>query len=153
MPFRAPFADGDELAAPCNAACDPWAWVCVVCAGEFCEENLELKLVIHDPRREVFLESGGVVPFRFFSELFRLSSAGRFNGVFWGAVVVAVAVAAGAAAGGGGRGGDAGLLAAGFGSGVCCCSSWRDLADMPPFDRVLGGASLLQPGDEETCWR
>jgi hypothetical protein len=77
-------------------------------------------LFIHELRRDVFLASGGVVPLTFFSALPRLSNAGRFSGVFVGGVVVAT----GAAAAGGGRGGDAGLLAAGFGSCVCC-SSWR----------------------------
>ena len=127
-------------------------------------------LFIHELRRDEFLESGGVVPLTFFSALLRLSNAGRFEGVFWGGVAVAAgagagtgagvgvgaaapAAAAAAAAAAGGRGGDAGRLAAGFGSCVCCFSSWRGLAGMPPCDEVLGGASLLRPGDDGACWR
>jgi hypothetical protein len=119
-------------------------------------------LFIQELRRDGFLESGGVVPLTFFSALFRLSNAGRFEGVFWGGVAVATGAGAGVgvgaavaavAAAAGGRGGDAGRLAAGFGSCVRCCSSWRGLAGMPPCDEVLGGASLLRPGDDGACWR
>ena len=77
MPFSAPLADGDVFVVPLAAAGEPWAWACVVCAGEFCDENLELMLFIHELRRELFLESGGVVPLPFLSVLTRLSSAGR----------------------------------------------------------------------------
>jgi hypothetical protein len=93
------------------AAGDPWAWVCVVCAGEFCDENFELMLFIHELRRELFFESGGVVPTALLSLLARLSNAGRFGGIFRGGVAPGAAAAAG-----GGRGGDAGLVAAGVGS-------------------------------------
>lgn len=117
----------------------------MVCAGEFCDENFELMLFIHELRRELFFESGGVVPLAFLSALPRLSSAGRFGGIFWGGVALD-------AAAGGGRGGDAGLAVAGVGSGICC-SSWRGLAGMPPCDDVFGGASLVRPGDEGACWR
>ena len=150
MPFRAPFAEGEGLAAPWETAGDPWAWVWVVCAGEFCDENFELMLFIHELRRELFFTSGGVVPLAFFSALPRLSSAGRFGGIFWGGVAVVTGAAAAVAEGG--RGGDAGLLAAGFGSCVCC-SSWRALAGIPPCDEVFGGASLVRPGDDGACWR
>jgi len=144
MPFRAPLAEGDALAVPLAAAGEPWAWVCVVAAGEFCDENLELMLFIHELRRELFFASGGVVPLPFLSVLPRPSSAGRF-GIFCGGVGPA-------AAAGGGRGGDAGLVGAGVGS-LFCCSSWRGLAGRPPCDDVLGGASLVRPGDEGACWR
>jgi len=102
--------------------------VCVVCAGEFCDENFELMLFIHEPRRDMPLPSEVVVPLTFLSLLPRLSSVGRLGGaIFWVGVVDVGAVAgpplagtagAGAAtfAAGGGRGGDAGLVAAGFGS-------------------------------------
>jgi hypothetical protein len=145
MPFRAPFAEGEVLAAPEATAGEPWAWACVVCAGEFCDENLELMLFIHELRREPFLDSGGVVPLPFLSALPRLSSAGRFGGIFWGGVGPD-------AAAGGGRGGDAGLVVAGVGSWTCC-SSWRGRVGSPPCDDVLGGASLLRPGDDGACWR
>jgi hypothetical protein len=111
MPFRAPLAEGAVLVAPLAAAGDPWAWVCVVCAGEFCDENFELMLFIHELRRELFFDSGGVVPLTFLSVLPRLSSAGRFGGIFWGGVALD-----GVAPAGGGRGGDAGLVVAGVGS-------------------------------------
>jgi hypothetical protein len=146
MPFRAPLAEGALLVAPLAAAGDPCAWVCVVCAGEFCDENLELMLFIHEFRREPVLTSGGVVPLAFFSVLPRPSNTGRFGAIFCGGVVVAVAAAAT-----GGRGGDAGRVAAGVGCWIC--SSARGLVGMPPCDDVFGGASLVRPGDEGACWR
>lgn len=149
MPFRAPLAEGEALLGD---TCDPWAWAWVVCAGEFCEENLELMVFIHELRRDVSLESGGVVPLTFFSELPRLSSVGRFGGTLMGGVAVIGDVGAGAGATGDGRGGDAGLLVAGVGFWICC-SSWRGRAGIPPWDEVLGGASLLRPGDDGACWR
>lgn len=131
---------------------DPWACAWVVWAGEFCDENLELMLDIHEFRRELPFASGGVrPPLLFFSELPRLSNAGRFVGIFWGGVVAVE-----------GGGGDVGVCTAGAGVGVgegdggglaSCCSSWRGLAGRPPCDDVLGGASLVRPGDEGACWR
>jgi hypothetical protein len=138
------------------AAGDPWACVCVVWAGEFCDENLELRLFIHELRRELGLLSGGVVPVAFLSVLLRPSSAGRFGGTFWAGVGGAVAVAGGvaAAAVGGGRGGEAGLWAAGVGVGCGLrCSSGRGLVGSPPCDDVFGGASLVRPGEDGACWR
>jgi hypothetical protein len=82
MPLRAPLADGEAPFAPLVAAAgDPWACVCVVCAGGFCDENLELMLLIHELRREGLFESGGVT-LPGLSVLPRLSSAGRFEGIF-----------------------------------------------------------------------
>lgn len=82
MPFNAPLADDVEFVAPLAIAGDPWACASVVCAGEFCDENLELMLVIHEFRRELVLESGGVLPLASFSVLPRLSNVGRFKGIF-----------------------------------------------------------------------
>lgn len=137
--------------APFAAAGDPWAWVCVVCAGGFWDENLELMLEIHELRREPDLESGGVVPF--FVSLPRLSIVGRLGaGIFWG-VEVAWFARAGASAGAGGEtgfwtiGACAGSVAAGS-ARVCCGPVGR-----PPWDDVLGGASLVRPGDEGACVR
>lgn len=84
MPFNAPFAEG-EFGAPFAVAGDPCACVCVVCAGGFCEENLELILDIHELRRELPFGSGGVVPL--LGSLPRLSIAGRLGAIFWGAEV------------------------------------------------------------------
>lgn len=113
-------AEGVVCAAPLGAAGDPWACVCVVCAGEFCDENFELMLFIHEPRRDMPLPSGAAVPLTFLSLLPRLSSVGRLGGaIFWVGVVNVGGAAAAAvvvAAAGGGRGGDAGLVAAGSGS-------------------------------------
>jgi hypothetical protein len=81
MPFSAPLADGVAPLAPFVAAGDPWACACVVCAGGFCDENLELMLDIHELRRKVLLWSGGV-KLPAFSTLPRLSSAGRLVGIF-----------------------------------------------------------------------
>ena len=99
MPFNAPFADG-ECGAPFAVAGDPCACVCVVCAGGFCDENLELILDIHELRRELPLASGGVVPL--LGSLPRLSIAGRLGAIFWGAEV---AEDAGAGTGAGGEAG------------------------------------------------
>lgn len=143
MPLSAPLAEGEGGVAPFVAACDPWAWACVVCAGEFCDENLELILVIHEFRRELVLVSGGVVPLPPFSVLPRLSNAGRFGlaGIFCGGVVAAT---------GAGRGGDAGLCTDGAGSVRCCSSGWAREGS-PPCDEVFGGASLVRPGDDGAC--
>lgn len=88
-------------------------------------------VLIHELRRDVSLESGGVVPLTFFSELPRLSSVGRFGGALMGGVAVTGDAGAGAAATGDGRGGDAGLLVAGVGFWVCC-SSWWGRTGIPP---------------------
>lgn len=143
MPLSAPFAEGAVLAAPLLVAGDPCACVCVVWAGEFCEENLELMLLIHEFRRELALESGGVVPLPIFSVLPRLSSVGRFAGIFWEGVGAVEGV---------GRGGGASCWAGGAGSGTWC-SSGRCLMGSPPCDDVLGAASLARPGDDGACWR
>jgi hypothetical protein len=42
MPFSAPLAVAGTPSAALVFADDPCAWTWVVCAGEFCEENLEL---------------------------------------------------------------------------------------------------------------
>jgi hypothetical protein len=140
-------AEGALPFAPLAAAGDPWAWVCVVCAGGFCDENLELMLEIHELRREPVLESGGVVPF--FASLPRLSIVGRLGvGIFWG---VEVALFAGA-----GAGGETGLWTAGACAGsVAVGSAWfcGGPVGRPPWDDVLGGASLVKPGDEGACVR
>jgi hypothetical protein len=60
----------------------------VVAAGEFCDENLELMLEIHEFLREPGLESGGVTLPGCFSELERPSSVGRFAGIFCAGVGV-----------------------------------------------------------------
>lgn len=75
MPFRAPFAVGG-----CAGAGEPWAWACVVWAGEFCDENLELMLDIQEFLRDVGLESEEKLGV--FSALPRLSNGGRLVGVF-----------------------------------------------------------------------
>jgi hypothetical protein len=81
MPLSAPLADGVDPFAPLAAAGDPWACACVVWAGGFCDENLELMLLIQELRRKLLFESGGVrLPG--FSVLPRLSSAGRLVGIF-----------------------------------------------------------------------
>ena len=59
--------------------------MCVVCAGGFCDENLELILEIHELRRELPFGSGGVVPL--LGSLPRLSIAGRLAAIFCGAEV------------------------------------------------------------------
>ena len=144
IPFKAPLADVAFPCEPFAAAGDPCACVCVVCASGFCDENLELILDIHELRRELVLESGGVVP-PFFMSLPRLSIVGRFEGIFWGMLVAAVETEAG---------GDAGRWTAGAiaGSGAVGCS-WLGRVGRPPWDDVFGGASLLKPGDEGACWR
>lgn len=126
IPFRAPLADGVVLLAPLVGAGDPCACACVVWAGEFCDENFELILVIHELRRELLFPSGGVVPD--LSVLLRLSRAGRFGGAFKGKDGVAIAVAVTASAGGvrGSGGDDAGWLGRGVvgmgaGAGSWCC--------------------------------
>ena len=149
MPLSAPLADGPFACAPLEAAGDPWAWACVVCAGGFCDENFELMLDIHELRRELVLESGGVVP-PFFASLPRPSIMGRFGGILCG---VDVAVVAGAGAG---AGGEAGRCTAGAAAGPGAAGSpWLDggLVGSPPWDDVLGGASLVRPGDDGACVR
>lgn len=147
IPLRAPLADGALACIPFAGPGDPCAWACVVCAGGFCNENLELMLDIHELRRELALESGGVVPPLFVS-LPRLSIVGRFGGIFWGADVAFVV--------GVGAGGEAGRCTAGAVAGsVAMDCPWFDcgLAGRPPWDDVFGGASLARPGDDGACVR
>lgn len=151
--MRAPFAEGVPPWAAFGAAGEPWAWVCVVCAGGFCDENLELILEIHELRRELGLKSGGVVP-PFFASLPRLSIVGRLGGIFWGADGV-LFTGAGAGAGAG-TGGETGLCAAdSFAGSGTAAPPWLDGGPVgrPPWDDVLGGASLVRPGDEGACVR
>lgn len=145
MPFRAPLAEGVVLFAPLVGAGEPWACACVVCAGEFWDENLELILVIHEFRRELVLPSGGVVPD--LSLLLRPSRAGRFGGVFRGGVAVAGSTA------GAREGGDEGCCGCGGVASWCCWPFWFGRDGRPPCDDVLGGASRVRPGDEGACWR
>lgn len=142
MPWSAPLAEGDVPSVPFVLAGDPCACACDVWAGGFCEENLELILEIHEPLRSPPFESGGVrLPFCF-SELLRLSKAGRFAGIFWGGVVAAE----------GGGGGEAAFFGGVSGLAICA-SSTRGLVGSPPCDDVLGGGSLARAGDEGACWR
>ena len=104
-------------------------------------------LDIHELRRELVLGSGGVVP-PFFGSLPRLMIVGRFVGIFWG---VDAAEDAGA-----GAGGEAGRWTAGAfaGSGAVGCPWFCGGPEgRPPWDDVLGGASLLRPGDDGACVR
>lgn len=150
MPFRAPLAEGAVLARPWAGAGEPWACAWVVAAGEFCDENLELMLLIQELRRELALDSGGVAPFALLSLLLpRPSSAGRLGGAFIGGVVV---VAVEVVVVGKGRGGEAGCWTDGGGSG-CCCSCCCGFAGGLPCDDILGGASLARPGEAGACWR
>lgn len=110
IPFRAPFADAVVLFVPLVGADEPWACACVVCAGEFCDENLELMLVIQELRREFVLPSGGVLPV--LSVLLRPSKTGRLLGIFWGAEAVVGSTEGNRA----GRG-DVGCC-------CCCCCCW-----------------------------
>ena len=66
---------------PLVGAGDPWACASVVWAGEFCEENLELMLEIHEFLREREMESGGVT-LPGLSEATRPSRLGRLLGIF-----------------------------------------------------------------------
>ena len=91
----------------------------MTCPGEFCDENLELMLEIHEFLREPALESGGVT-LPGFSAVERLSRFGRFAGIF--------CTDDGAAEAGEGKGegidaGAEGCWTAGAGSGVLCPSS------------------------------
>jgi hypothetical protein len=150
MPFSAPLADGADAPVPFAVAGDPCAWVCVVCAGGFCDENLELMLEIHELRRDEAFESGGVV-LTIFSALPRLRIAGRLVGVFWG-----VEPGGDATRGGDGevdlRMGIAFVGSVSCGLGGLGCSD-GGLAGRPPWDDVLGGVSRVRPGDEGACWR
>lgn len=133
--------------APCGVAGDPCAWVCVVCAGGFCDENFELMLLIHELRRRPFLESGGVrEPLVAFSELLRLSRAGRFPGIFWGVVGAGPGCACG---GGGDARGCVGGAGGAAGGALSCCSR----AGRPPCDDVFGSASFFRPGEVGACCR
>jgi hypothetical protein len=148
MPFSAPLADCAAPFAPFVAAGEPWACALVVCAGGFCDENLELMLDIHELRRRTLFWSGGV-KLPDFSTLPRLSSVGRFVGIFCGGVV----------------GAPEGCCATSFcalGAEVgAVVGSWRCLSAVllrgregrPPCEDVLGGASRVRPGEDGACWR
>lgn len=87
MPFKTPLADDVFPFAPLWLAGEPWACACVVWAGGFWEENLELMLDIQEFLLELVFESGGVI-LPGLSELPRLNNAGRLRGIFCGAVGV-----------------------------------------------------------------
>jgi len=131
---------------PFAGAGEPWAWVCVVWAGGFCDENLELILDIHDVLRILPLESGGV-KLPGLSALPRPSSVGRLGGIFWGGVVGLGCEFCAAGFWGAGTVEDAGA------SLVVGTASWWGWAGRPPCDDVFGGASLVRPGEEGACWR
>ena len=80
-------------------------------------------------------------------KLFRLSSVGRLTAGFCGD-----------GDGGGGAMAATGDGEGGFGAGGVAgarlrCSSRRGSGGSPPCVDVLGGASLLRPGEDGACWR
>lgn len=141
MPFKAPFADDVAACPPFADAGEPWACARVVCAGEFCDENLELMLDIHEFLRDNgFASDCARLPG--FSELPRLSSGGRFTGPF----------CAGGVATGGGEGGEISWTA-GAGDG---CSSWGvvgGVKGVPSQAEWFVGASLEAAGEVGACGR
>ena len=117
--------------------------MCVVCAGGFCDENLELILEIHELRRELPFGSGGVVPL--LGSLPRLSIAGRLGAIFCGAEVADDA--------GTGAGGEAARWTIGALPWLGVVVGWPSSEGSPPWEDVLGGASLVSPGDDGACVR
>jgi hypothetical protein len=119
---------------PLVGAGEPWACACVVWAGEFCDENLELKLDIHEFLRDGDLNSGGVT-LPGLSGAARPSMFGRFVGIFCADVGGVVA-----------DDGKEDCWTAGAGSGVLR-SAWG----RPPCDDVRGRVSFGRPGDDGAC--